>query len=303
MDRYFVRTAAVVFCAAWVAGCGTAGAADAPKAPSAPAAGGQDAAQNDLPATLDGEIARAHTLRIAGQYEEADRALSQLMLVDPDDVRVVGEYGKVLVQMNRPSEGLPFLKRAVELQANDWTIYSAMGVGYDQSGDHAQARAAYEHALALKPGAADVLNNYAVSRMMAGDYAGAQHLLAQAEATGAGDAKIANNIALLATMKGRGVPMAAAAQPAPVRTAPVQTSPLRAPRPASSAPRALASVMMQKVPVDPYAGPVASHKAPEHKLAKKAAHETRLAATHSAHKTAAEPAAPPPMLRTAADGR
>ena len=93
MDRYFVRTAAVVFCAAWAVGCSsdTSDKANAPttSGPHAAAKGGAGAT-GELPTTLEGEIARAQALRTAGSYKEAASAFGQLMMVAPDDVRVVG---------------------------------------------------------------------------------------------------------------------------------------------------------------------------------------------------------------------
>src|SRR5215469_6121763 len=179
MHRIFARTAAVVFCAAWAAGCGS----DASEKPTAPTtAAAQPAA--DLPTTVDGEVARAHKLRLDGRYEESGKALAQILLVAPDDPRAVGEYGKVLAQEGRPGDALPFLARAIQMQPNDWTLYSAEGVAYDQADQHLKARGAYEHALALKPGQPDVLNNYAVSRMLVGDIAGAHRLLDQAKRPG-----------------------------------------------------------------------------------------------------------------------
>ena len=74
-----------------------------------------------------------------------------MMLVASDDPRVVGEYGKTLAEKGRAQDAVQFLTRATELQPNDWTLYSALGVSYDQIGDQASARMAYEHALALKP--------------------------------------------------------------------------------------------------------------------------------------------------------
>src|SRR5271155_2014534 len=102
MERYFVRTAAVVFCAAWAVGCGSTASDKASAAPTTtPAAPGtQTAAKSapgatgELPGTLEGEITRAQALRAAGSYDEAASAFGQLMLVAPDDVRVVGGYGK-----------------------------------------------------------------------------------------------------------------------------------------------------------------------------------------------------------------
>ena len=120
---------------------------------------------------------------------EAAKALSQLMIVAPDDARVVGEYGKVLTQLGRPGDALPFLNRAIQLDANDWTLYSALGVAYDQADQHTKAHAAYERALALKPGQPDVLNNMGVSRMLAGNLGDAQKLLNQACAARRGAAE------------------------------------------------------------------------------------------------------------------
>ena len=94
-------------------------------------------------------------------------------------------------------EAVQFFSRAVELQPNDWTFYSALGVAYDQIGDSAKARKAYQRALVLKPGEASVLNNYALSRMQAGDLAEAHRLLSQAAAAGSGNPQIARNLTLL----------------------------------------------------------------------------------------------------------
>lgn len=201
MDRFYVRTAAVVFCAAWAVGCSSDGS-DKGNAPTGSAThAAAKGAPGDLPTTLEGEIARAQALRAAGSYDEAASAFGQLMMVAPDDVRVVGGYGKVLAQQGRPDEALPFLNRAIQIDAKDWTLYSALGVAYDQQDQHTKARVAYEHALVLKPGQPDVLNNLAVSKMLSGNLGDAQKLLIRASAQGTGESKIDNNRALLATMK------------------------------------------------------------------------------------------------------
>jgi Flp pilus assembly protein TadD len=233
-----------------------------------PAGDTQDMADliKNLPSNLDGEIKRAELLRAHGNYQEAAKSLSQIMIVAPDDPRVVGDFGKVMVQEGRSKDAEEFLKRAIELQPGDWTFYSALGIAYDQLDDRAHAKAAYEHALALKPGDAVVLNNYAVSRMLAGDYPAAQRLLAQAQLSGGDYPKIVNNVAMLANMS-----------PAPVHPYVAQTTVTTtttttiagtAPRPlqggpkvgvsVASLPAATPTVVMQKVPSDPLAGPVAT---------------------------------------------
>ncbi|MGD0190251.1 MAG: tetratricopeptide repeat protein [Rhizomicrobium sp.] len=247
----------------------------------------------DLPGTLDGEVKRAQLLRSRGDLDDASHSLAQLMLVAPDDARVVGEYGKVLVQQGHPQTALPYLKRAAEMQPKDWTLFSAMGVAYDQTDDHTHARVAYEHALELAPNQPAVLNNLAVSHMLAGDLSGAQKLLAQAAVAGSQDPKIASNSEVLASLK----PAAPAAQkpaasasksPAPAATKLSSVSPNREavapPKPLTSA------VVMQAVPVDPLAGPVKPKTSP------KPANGGRQKPTG----TAAAPSAPP-ALRTAAE--
>ena len=51
--------------------------------------------------SLDESIQQAQALRLSGNYPEAVKHLSQLMMVAADDPRVVSEYGKTLAQMGR----------------------------------------------------------------------------------------------------------------------------------------------------------------------------------------------------------
>lgn len=324
MVRTVAMSAASALCLIWTAGCAST-SNPAPKPAATTVANpeglqtgsGSSAASvaNNLPDTLDGEIRRAQTLRSKGDYDEAVRSLAQLMLVAPDNARVVGEYGKTLAQQGHSQEALAFLKRAIELQPNDWKLYSALGIAYDQLDDHASARKAYQHALALEPGAPSVLNNYAVSRMLAGDYPDAQRMLAQAELGGVSNPKIALNVEKLASLEPQpevAAPSAAAAAKTASQAAPIIQSDLKpavvakttkAPSPeksgssihfATAAPKALGpNVVMERVPVDPLAGPVARSRHTPQRLAK--------AATAKHPPEPAKPAAPTPSLRTAAD--
>ena len=183
MDRS--RLVALLLLGTALSGCSTASSETPKQAASnqvAPTVPGRS-----LAVDLDAQIRQAQVLRSSGDFAGATKMLSQLMLVAPDDPRVVGEYGKVLVQEGRSRDALDFLKRGVQLAPGDWTLYSATGVAYDQNGDYANAKIAYQQALAIKPGNAGVLNNYALSRMQAGDLAGARQLMAQASSGGAGD--------------------------------------------------------------------------------------------------------------------
>ncbi|MBV9548394.1 MAG: tetratricopeptide repeat protein [Alphaproteobacteria bacterium] len=201
MTRFVPRFLALLLAGTTLAGCSMAGLSlsgagdtkDKPVAakekPVSPKAAASD---------VDGNLRQAMLLRQAGSYDEAIHILSQLMLADADNPKVVAEYGKTLAQKGRAQDATQFLRRALELNPNDWTVYSALGVAFDQLGDQANARIAYEHALVLKPGEASVLNNYALSRMLAKDPDSARLLIAQAQASGGADAKIAGNVQLIA---------------------------------------------------------------------------------------------------------
>ncbi len=212
----------------------------------------KDAAQPAV--TLDDSIQQARLLRLAGAYPEAIKHLSQVMMVASDDPRVISEYGKTLASMGRASDAVNFLTRAQQLQPGDWTVYSALGVAYDQTGDQKSAQANYEQALKLKPEEPSVLSNYALSRMLAKDPEMARKLVARAEqAGGAGDAVINRNIAMVRSLAPESAAPQVAQAPAAAPQAPVAVASLPAPPAASGENR----VVMQKVPVDPLAGPVA----------------------------------------------
>src|SRR5450432_194080 len=89
---------------------------------SKPAAKPVEKAAAAEPATnLEDSIRQAQLLRLAGQYPEAIKHLSQLMMVASDDGRVISEYGKTLAAMGRPTDAVNFLTRAQQLQPSDWT--------------------------------------------------------------------------------------------------------------------------------------------------------------------------------------
>jgi len=291
--RHFAPPLVVFFlgCTA-LSGVAQAGWFDSDKPAPAPVAvkeiPGKDVAK-DKPAapaqSLDESILQAQGLRLAGNYPEAVKHLSQLMMIAADDPRVVSEYGKTLAQMGRPSEAVNFLTRATQLQPTDWTLFSALGVAYDQSGNQEQAKVAYEHALVLKPGEPSVLNNYALSRLLAKDTEMARSLAGRAESANASaqDDKITRNIAMIRSMEPVAGTDVAANKPAPVASkpapmvqnfAPAPQQPLphavpqppaqkvtqaALPAPATTPTKGDSGVVMQRVPVDPLAGPVASH--------------------------------------------
>ena len=275
MMRFAPSFASLLLCGSVLAGCasdgnGALGNFGQHKSVSASTGNGS------LPTDVESGVRQAQQARLAGRYDDAIHTLSQLMLLASDDPRVVGEYGKALAEKGRAQEAVQFLTRATELQPRDWTLYSALGVAYDEAGDQISAGRAYEHALALRPGEPAILNNYALSRMLASDPAMARQLIATAASAGGNaDPVIARNIALVNALAARPAPVTApVAQAAPAAKAPAVDVASRAPSPiitqaalpavpAASNPQ----VVMQAVPVDPLAGPVKSRSKPQAKPA------------------------------------
>lgn len=267
MTRFTSSLIALLVCAPALAGCASEGGLfSSSNAHKKPAVAGDASIRpvDTANATTDIEssVRQAQEARLAGHYDDAIHILSQLMMVASDDHRVVGEYGKNLAENGRAQEAVQFLSRAVALQPSEWSYYSALGVAYDQVGDQNSARNAYEQALKLRPGDAAILNNYALSRMLAKDPDGARALMERAQkAGGASDPKIARNIDLVNKLAPPALKTAADTPPAehaPVSAPmPVTSQSLPAPDAQNAAAPAAAKtqVVMQPVPLDPKAGP------------------------------------------------
>jgi len=130
MNRYS-RAGWLAAASALLLGCASQRGVDAvsPSAPPREALGkanmpGTTAA---MPSDLDVALRQAQAQRSAGDLAGALRILSQLVLVVPDDPRVVGEYGKTLTAQGRSDDALAFLERAIALKP-DWSLYSAQGI-------------------------------------------------------------------------------------------------------------------------------------------------------------------------------
>ena len=184
-------------------------------APANQAAPNKDASPTDL----DSAIVKAQLARRVGDYVEATKILSQLVLFAPDDPRVMGEYGKTLAAQGRADDAQAFLERAIQLQPNDWSFYSALGVAHDQKGEYTAAQAAYRQALALKPGEPAALNNAALSYLQSGDIETADRMIQEAAATSTDKGRIQYTIALVERLKATR-PARPPQMPAPVAQAP-----------------------------------------------------------------------------------
>src|SRR5262245_14259987 len=114
MIKNIARPTAIVF-GFLMAGCATPPVGPAAQVPEIAPSNVQDA------------VRYAQVQRVSGDIDGAIRTLSQLVIAAPDDSRVLGEYGKALVVQGKTGDAVAFLQRAIELNPNDWMLYSAQG--------------------------------------------------------------------------------------------------------------------------------------------------------------------------------
>lgn len=167
------------------------------------------------PDDVDTAVQFAKSLRGIGSNARAVEFLEERLAKQPGEPKLLAEYGKTLIAVGQIDKALPILAQAQQALPEDWTILVAMGVGYDQLRDYANARRAYEMALALSPNNPSILNNLGLSYLMAGDKQNAaKYLMAAASSPGA-DARVRANLALV----GNAPAETAKAEPAPAPAA------------------------------------------------------------------------------------
>jgi thioredoxin-like negative regulator of GroEL len=182
-----LRHATIIVAALIVSGCALVRPAADPMSfavsrpqPISPA--GAPAIDPDLSfaSNFEAALSQAREHRRRGELEAASRVVAQLVVISPDDPRAIGEYGKIMLASGRTDDAVAFLERATTLEPTDWTLFSALGVAYDQQGKRSQAQASFNHALIIRPGEPSVLSNLALSHMQAGELDEAERLFREA---------------------------------------------------------------------------------------------------------------------------
>lgn len=141
-------------------------------------------------------------LRKIGSVDEAVSVISAVAERNDGDPDVSLEAGKALIEANRAFEAVRYLEVATSAKPNDWTAFSAYGVALDNIGEHELAQAQYDRALAIAPGAVNVLNNKALSFALSGNLSRAEYVLRTATSAVGSDARVRQNLALVLALKG-----------------------------------------------------------------------------------------------------
>lgn len=111
------------------------------------------------------------------------------------------EQGYALLAKEQAEGALPLFGQAIEADDRNVRAYQGKGIALNKLGRHEEAEDAYKKALDISPGAVNVTNNLAMSKILSGQYQAALDLLMPL-AKG-GNATVGGNIALAQCMLGK----------------------------------------------------------------------------------------------------
>ena len=145
----------------------------------------------------------ARSLRALTQYSHAVAVMQNIALKNPNDMEVLGEYGKALADAGRFQEAAEVLPRAHRPEMPNWHILSVQGTVADQLGDHAQAQNYYAAALKIMPNEPTILSNLGLSYALTKNLTKAEDILRLAASQRGADLRVRQNLALVLALEGK----------------------------------------------------------------------------------------------------
>jgi len=145
----------------------------------------------------------ASLLRMTGRDEQALAVMRQMVIFHPKDNDVLSAYGKALAATGNLTQALKIIDRAQRPDQPDWRLVSAKGAILDQLNRHEEARQLYRQALDLEPDEPSVLSNLGISYLLDNDLASAETYLRKANQQPGADSRIRQNLALVVGLQGR----------------------------------------------------------------------------------------------------
>jgi Flp pilus assembly protein TadD len=147
-------------------------------------------------------IGLMQSLRMSGGLDEARGVAAKVIASKVTDPAVIAEAGKVKLATGQVDDAIRLLKQATSDNGKDSSSLAALGLAYDRLGEFQQADAYYNKALAIAPNDANVLNDYALSQLMANNLADALNLMQRAAASPNADLRVRQNLALVYALSG-----------------------------------------------------------------------------------------------------
>jgi TolB-like protein/DNA-binding winged helix-turn-helix (wHTH) protein/Flp pilus assembly protein TadD len=118
---------------------------------------------------LDPSVGAGYSARGAMRYLHhydwvgAESDLKKALALGPTNSRELSRYGTLLSYVGRREEATSILRKAIEQDPLQTTIWQGLGVTLAESGDHAGAYDAFNHALAIQP--ADNFSKFHFARL------------------------------------------------------------------------------------------------------------------------------------------
>lgn len=145
----------------------------------------------------------AALLRMTGKNDQALAVMRQVAIAYPKDRDVLAAYGKALAGAGEFDQALSAISRAQTPDRPDWRLKSAQGAILDQMNRPEEARAAYRDALDIQPNEPSVLSNLGMSYLLARDLKTAETYLRSAIVQPGADSRVRQNLALVVGLQGR----------------------------------------------------------------------------------------------------
>jgi Flp pilus assembly protein TadD len=145
----------------------------------------------------------AKALHALDQNAQAVAVMQGLAITYPEDMKVLGAYGKALADAGRLQQAAEILDKAHTPERPDWSILSTQGSIADQLGDHNAARGYYEAALKIRPNEPTVLSNLGLSYALANNLPRAEETLRSAASQPSADRRVRQNLALVLALQGK----------------------------------------------------------------------------------------------------
>jgi Flp pilus assembly protein TadD len=145
----------------------------------------------------------AALLRMTGKNAQALAVMRQVAILYPSDRDVLAAYGKALAGAGELDQALSTIARAQTPDRPDWKLKSAEGAILDQLGRPDEARSAYRDALDIQPNEPSVLSNLGMSYLLTRDLKTSETYLRAAIAQGGADSRVRQNLALVVGLQGR----------------------------------------------------------------------------------------------------
>jgi Flp pilus assembly protein TadD len=145
----------------------------------------------------------ANLLRMNGRDTRALAVMQQVAIANPGDRNVLAAYGKAQAAAGQFQQALDTIGRAQTPDRPDWKLISAQGAILDQMGRASDARQRYRDALDIQANEPSILSNLGMSYVLTGDLRTAETYLRSAASQPTADSRVRQNLALVVGLQGR----------------------------------------------------------------------------------------------------